>query len=272
MAKFTTFCGWEDVPHIDAAAQAEMIASYSPHERDARTKGIPSLGAGAIYPVPESDIICEPFEFPIYFRHVYGLDVGWNRTAAIWAAIDPETDIAYLYSEHYRGHAEPPIHAEAIRGRGIWIPGVIDPAARGRGSGDGEQLFQSYTQLGLLLSAANNAVEDGIYHVWSRLSTGRLKVFKTLQNWLMEYRIYRRDEKGRVVKECDHLMDATRYLVKSGIQIAAQRPLDDLQGRPGWLPSMGPRHRVDFDPFAEAYGGVRKANERRPGWMPGVQR
>jgi hypothetical protein len=32
-----------------------------------------------------------------------------------------------------------------------------------------------------------------------------------LQNWLSEFRIYRRDEKGKIVKQNDHLMDATRY-------------------------------------------------------------
>ncbi len=71
-----------------------------------------------------------------------------------------------------------------------------------------------------MLSAADNAVEAGIYKVWSRLSTGRIKVFKTCQNFFAEYRIYRRDEKGRIVKSNDHLMDAMRYLIVSGLQYA----------------------------------------------------
>ena len=57
-----------------------------------------------------------------------------------------------------------------------------------------------------------------------RLSTGRLKVFKTLPNWLAEFRIYRRDERGRIVKENDHLMDASRYLVVSGLNLAVLAP------------------------------------------------
>jgi hypothetical protein len=44
------------------------------------------------------------------------------------------------------------------------------------------------------------------------MSTGRLKVFRNLSAWLEEFRLYRRDEKGRVVKENDHIMDAMRYL------------------------------------------------------------
>jgi hypothetical protein len=40
-----------------------------------------------------------------------------------------------------------------------------------------------------------------------------------LQNWLSEFRIYRRDEKGRIIKQNDHLMDTTRYLIMSGVQV-----------------------------------------------------
>ncbi len=56
-----------------------------------------------------------------------------ERTAAVWGAWDRDDDVLYVYSEHYRGQAEPVIHAESIRSRGQWIPGVIDPASRGRG-------------------------------------------------------------------------------------------------------------------------------------------
>src|SRR5690348_15083971 len=175
MTRWAVQISWDDVPHLDAKAKASIIDSYLPHEREARTKGIPSLGAGAIYPIPESDIVCEPFEFPLWYRHVFALDVGWNRTACLWGAVDPETDVLYLYSEYYRANAEPPIHAAAIQSRGKWIPGVIDPASRGRSQKDGEQLLQIYQQLGLPLVIADNGVESGLYTVWTRMSTGRLK-------------------------------------------------------------------------------------------------
>jgi hypothetical protein len=225
MGKFSVIVGWEDVPHLSEEDKAKLEASYLPHERDARMKGIPSLGAGAIYPVAESDVVCKPFEIPAWYRRAYGLDVGWNRTAAVWGAIDDENDILYLYSEYYRGQAEPAVHAQAILTRGSWIPGVVDPAARGRAQRDGEQLLRVYQELGLTnLTPANNAREAGIYEVWSRLSSGRLKVFSTLQNWLAEYRIYRRDEKGAIVKDNDHAMDASRYLVMSGLARAIAKP------------------------------------------------
>lgn len=104
------------------------------------------------------------------------------------------------------------MNAAGIRAAGDWIPGFIDPASRGRSQRDGQQLFADYRALGLNISMADNGVESGLYSVWNRMSTGRLKVFRTMQNWLQEFRLYRRDEKGNVVKANDHLMDATRYL------------------------------------------------------------
>jgi hypothetical protein len=227
--RFLVMATWDDAPHLSPEIKKALWDALPPHQRDARSKGIPQLGSGAIFPVPESDITCDPFEIPDHWPRCYALDVGWNRTAAAWLAHDRDSGTVYLYSEHYRGQAEPSVHAEAIRARGEWIPGVIDPAARGRSQRDGEQLMQQYQDLGLNLIEANNAVEAGIYAVWQRLSGGRLKVFKTCQSWLAEYRLYRRDDKGRIVKSNDHLMDGTRYGVMSGLDIAITKPVESFK-------------------------------------------
>lgn len=247
MSKFYVTCSWEQTPHLSKAAIDDMMASLPSHQRDARSKGIPALGSGAIYPVPESDIICAPFEIPVYWRRAYGLDVGWNRTACAWGAYDEQSDTVYIYSEHYRGHAEPSVHADAIRARGD-LKGVIDPASRGRSQNDGQQLMHNYQELGLKISPAQNGVESGIFDVYQRLSTGRLKIFSTMQNLLAEYRIYRRDDKGRVVKEQDHLMDALRYLIVSGINIADFPP----EYRQGLQVTNG-QHTNNYNPLDRKY-------------------
>lgn len=222
--RFVVMASWDDAPHLTKEQKDLLWNSIPPYQRDARSKGIPQLGSGAIYPVAESEVAVDPFEIPEHWPRVYALDVGWARTAAIWLALDRETQTAYAYSEHYRGQAEPSIHAESIRARGDWIKGVIDPAARGRSQADGQQLMVQYQELGLDLTAADNAVESGIYAVWQRLSGGRLKVFKTCQSFFAEYRLYRRDEKGRIVKSNDHIMDAVRYGIMSGLAIACTKP------------------------------------------------
>jgi len=221
---------WDDAPHLTERQKEILFASIPPHQRDARSKGIPALGSGAIYPVPESDITVDDFEIPVHWPRVYGMDVGWKCTAALWAAINPDNGIAYLYSEYTKGQAEPVIHTAGINSRGEWIPGVIDPAARGRGQKDGEVLLDNYIDLGLQLDKANNAVEAGLYDVWGKLSTGQIKVFKSLTKFFAEYRLYRRDENGKIVKIDDHLMDCLRYLINSGLHIAQSMPYEEAYG------------------------------------------
>lgn len=216
--------GWDDAPHLTEKQKTEMLKSTLPHLRDARSKGIPSLGSGAIYPVALDEIVIDPIALPAFYPRLYAMDVGWKVTAALWGAWDRESDIVYLYSEHYKGQSEPAVHASAIKARGDWIPGLIDPAAGGSGQADGRKLTDLYKQQGLKLTPAENAVEAGILEVYQRLATGRLKVFSTLSKFIWEYRLYQRDEKGRIKKENDHLQDCARYLC-AGLPHARTRPV-----------------------------------------------
>lgn len=247
-AESTRICvqaGWDDAPHLNEADKKKLYAAIPPYQREARTKGIPQLGSGAIYPFGEDEITLPPFDIPVHFKRWYALDVGWNKTAALWFALDQDTDIMYVTGEHYRSQAEPSVHAAAINQRGQWIPGVIDPAARGRSQKDGERLIDIYggPGLGLNLTIADNAVEAGILDVFNRFSSGRLKIFTTCRNTLAELRIYRRDEKGKIVKEKDHLMDDLRYGVRSGPAIGAYPPRDEWHRiRPGRT-----QHQIDYD-------------------------
>jgi hypothetical protein len=74
-----------------------------------------------------------------------------------------------------------------------------------------------YRKLGLNLTLADKSVEAGIQQVWELLSAGKLKVFTSCGPFFDEYRLYRRDDKGRVVKKDDHLMDCLRMWVRSGL-------------------------------------------------------
>lgn len=225
-SRYLVNAGWNDVPHLDEKTKQELLEATPPHLRKARSQGIPSLGSGAIYPIEWEEVSVAPFAIPAHWPRAYALDVGWNRTAALWGAKDREADILYIYAEHYRGQAEATIHATAIKARGDWIRGAIDPAARNRSQKDGERLMATYVANGLHLVPAINAVEAGLYEVWQALSIGRIKFFSTLQNAKAEYQLYRRDENGKVVKENDHLMDDLRYLWMTWDQIASVKAPD----------------------------------------------
>jgi hypothetical protein len=56
------------------------------------------------------------------------------------------------------------------------------------------------------------SVEAGIMDMLIRMEAGRFKVFSHLNDWFDEFRVYHRKD-GRVVKEGDDLMSATRYAV-----------------------------------------------------------
>ena len=206
-------CGWDDVPHLTEEMKQSMESGMLPHLKEARRNGRPILGSGAIYPIPEEDIVYSGIEMDKYWRVGCGFDVGWKKNAAVWGAYNSANDTIYLTDEYYRGYAEPAVHAQALLARGKKIPTMIDTAAHASGQFDGKVLFTSYQDLGLHLINANKAVDAGLLEVYQRLSSGRLKVHKNLMNWWSEFRIYRRDDKGAIVKKNDHLMDATRYLV-----------------------------------------------------------
>lgn len=206
---------WDDAPHLGEEEKKELFETLPPHQREARSKGVPSLGSGAIYPVLEQEFVIDPISIPEHWALGYGFDVGWNNTAACWGALDRDSDVLYIYADYKQGQKEPALHASAIKQRGEWIRGAIDPASAGRSQKDGQQLINLYKGQGLNLIKADNTVEAGIFDVYERLTTGRLKVFSTCTKLLEEYRLYRRDEKGRIVKQNDHIMDALRYLVRT---------------------------------------------------------
>jgi phage terminase large subunit-like protein len=206
-------CGQDEVPHLSDEEKRQLIANSLSFQREARRLGMPSIGAGKIYQVEEGSFVISPLQggLPRHWPRIYGFDVGLNTTAALWMAHDLDTDVVYGYSEHYEHQKLPAVHAQAIKARGHWIPGEIDPSSRNRNPKDGEKLFDTYRNLGLRLKKADNAVSSGIYTCQERLETGRFKLYSTCTNFISEYRNYRRDKNGKIVKVRDHLMDGWRY-------------------------------------------------------------
>lgn len=224
-SKLTVTAGWDDVPHLTEVMKREILAGTPEHLKESRSTGRPGLGAGAIYTVPIDRIVSDVIPIPPWWKRGYAMDVGWNCTAVVFFAHDLDRDIVYIYDTYKRGMVEPDIHTAAVKRRyvgGKALRGVIDPASRGRTQTDGKNLLQIYRREGLKIIEADNAVSAGIEDVHLRLSTGRLKVFRGLHDWFDEYSLYRRNEDGKIVKEDDHLMDATRYAIRSGLRIARE--------------------------------------------------
>ena len=213
---------WDDVPHLSEAYKRDTLANTPPYMRDTVSKGIPALGVGAVYPIPEDSFIEEPFEIPSHWPRCVGFDHGWHNTAAVWGAWSRDEDCWHLYAEHKAGQLMIPIHAAALKAKGDWIPVLGD--ARHTSTIDGTKLLDEYKSSGVrIYPAAKQGKDAKIEKVRTGLAAGKIKVFKTLAKWLEEYRMYHYDDHGKIVKVNDHLMDATQYLIDEGQRYAKTR-------------------------------------------------
>jgi Terminase RNaseH-like domain len=213
----------DDADHFSAEQKAEVIAGYPAHERDARTKGIPSLGSGRIFPVPEETITCDHREIPPHWPRIAGLDWGYDHPfAAAELAHDRDSDTVYLVRCYRVRQATPVQHCAALRpwGEGLRYAWPRD-GNRETLEGAGIALAAQYRELGLnLLSEYSHylegngqksvSVEAGIFDMLTRMETGRFKVFREHLDFFDEYRLYHRRD-GKVFKENDDLICAVRY-------------------------------------------------------------
>ena len=222
--KFYIQATWDDNPHLLDTDKEELRNSLKPHEREAREKGIPSLGSGLVYPFLMDGITVPPFQIPEHWARVYALDFGWtNPTAALFAAYDRDSDVVYLTAEYYVAERTPQQHAHQLMQMGAAnIHGVYDPAGEQASQRDGGDLATLYRQSGLrYLSKADNAKEEGVMKVAQRFQNSQLKIFNNLRNTQRELAKYCREENGKIKKGDDHLMDAMRYLIMSGLTVAS---------------------------------------------------
>jgi len=210
----------EDALHIPAEERARIIASFPAHERDARSKGIPILGSGRIFPVSEDEIKCEPFQIPDYWAQISGIDFGWDHpSAGARIAWDRDNDIIYVTGAHRAREQTPLMFSTAVKSWGAWMRWAWPHDGLQHDKGSGEQLAVQYREAGLNMlweratfEDGTNGVEAGIMEMLERMQTGRLKVFSNLADWFDEFRLYHRKD-GKIVKECDDLLSATRYAI-----------------------------------------------------------
>ena len=230
--------GWDDAAHMTKERQATLLAQLPPHERDMRSKGIPMMGSGLIFPVNDDDISIEPFPIPHFWPCICGIDFGIDHPfAAVWVAWDRDKDIIYIYDTYKVRGALPPMHSSAIKHRGGWMPVVWPHDGLNTDKGSGIPLASLYREEGLNLlpskfsnppspnqkeGQGGNGVEVGLFEMLTRMEEGRLKVFSNLFDWFEERRQFHRKD-GKIVAIRDDLMAASRYACQS-LRFASVRP------------------------------------------------
>lgn len=222
----------DDALHISAEQRAAIIASYPAHEREARTKGIPTLGSGRIFPVTDDSIKVPAFEIPRHWAQICGIDFGWDHpSAAVRLAWDRDTDVVYVTAAHRQKEQTPLMFAATVKPWGDWLPWAWPHDGLQHDKGSGQALRDQYEAQGLNMlqdkathppvpnekgelieGSGGNGVEAGVIDMLDRMQSGRLKVFDHLGDWFDEFRMYHRKD-GKIVKLDDDLMSATRYAI-----------------------------------------------------------
>ena len=230
----------EDVEHYTREDKDRIIASYPAHERKARAMGIPFLGSGQVFPVPEDQIMIDYMVLPDHWPRMVGIDFGFDHPfAAVWLAWDRDTDTVYVYDVFKNRQGTPRSHAPPILSRGPWIPVAWPHDGLQHDKGSGIQLAEQYRQAGLNMlheraqyeetsgttgsQTSRFSVEAGIMDMLERMQSGRFKVFSHLADWWEEFRMYHRKD-GKIVAKDDDALSATRYAVMS-LRMAVTPPL-----------------------------------------------
>lgn len=246
MTRHITRMEIDDAQHYTPEQRAAIIASYPEHEREARIKGIPSLGSGRVFPISEDRIVCDAMPIPSHWAQINGLDFGWDHPfAAVNLAWDRDADVVYVCKTYRLSEATPVLHAAAIRPWGEWIPCAWPHDGYQHDKGSGLALAAQYGAQNLHMLAEHathpeggNGVEAGVMEMLDRMQTGRFKVFRHLDEWLGEFRLYHRDE-GKIVKERDDLISASRYGVMmkrfAETEPRARAAVQTYHGQGGWM-------------------------------------
>jgi len=248
MARHVTQMTIFDAGHYTPAERDAVLAGYLPHERDARAKGVPQLGSGRVFPIAEEIVRVAAFAIPAHWPQIGGLDFGWDHpTAAVKLAWDRDGDALYVTHAHRLRAATPVVHVAAVKPWGAdhagkqWLPWAWPKDGYQHEKGTGGTLAQAYRAQGLRMldehaqfdeaSGRGDSVEAGLTELIGFMETGRFKVFDHLEDWFDEFRLYHRKD-GRLVKERDDLLDATRYamMMRRCARLGARVPVRGQAG------------------------------------------
>lgn len=218
---------WDDAPHITPEMREIILSMYPAYQKKMRSKGVPLMGSGLIYPYDEDSIKCDPFEVPDYWFVINGMDFGWDHPQAhvqlVW---DRDADNFYLINAYKKSKMQPFAAYHAVKPWAenvptAWPADGLKTMQTSKGN-DEVQLKSIYEQDGFNMLPEHATWEDGGNGVWvgimeicQLIEQERFKVVSTLTDWFAEFRQYHTKTtaggKTEIVKVKDDLLDATRY-------------------------------------------------------------
>jgi phage terminase large subunit-like protein len=210
----------DDALHIPAEQRAAIIAAFLPHEREARARGVPTLGSGRIFMALEDSVTEAPLEFiPTHWVKLWGVDFGIDHPfGAVLILWDRDADVIHVHHTYRVTDALPIQHAEAIKKVAGEVP-VAWPNDGNVRRDDGKPMADHYKRHGLKMLSGHAtwpdgsvSTEAGILEMDEREKSGRLKYARHLSDLLEERRFYHRKD-GQIVKLKDDLISALRVAI-----------------------------------------------------------
>lgn len=221
---YLTAC-WADNPALSEEKKALLRANKTYEEIQLIEFGKRIVGRSSVFQIPEELFIKPAHEIILQttWRYINGFDVGLNdATAIVYIAIDEDKDIIYIYDVYKVNNLRPSEHVNRLltMSKNINIPHMIDKSANNRMIGetkyDIDTVAKQYRHYGVnVILSEDKLLKDlkmstiGEFH--ERAYNGKIIISDACKPLIEEMRRYRRDDKGRIIKNNDHAIDAMFY-------------------------------------------------------------
>jgi len=207
----------------------KMLRALPPTQRQQLLEGNWDVAEGAAFTefLPSLHVIT-PFEIPVHWERVKGIDYGYaSESACIWGAVDPSDGTLIIYRELYRKGLLGTELAEMITDMEMPDPfsvqGVLDTACWSRTGTTGPTIGETLVRAGHKLRRADKNRIQGkiqIHEYLKVMQSGRpkIQILNTCPNLIRELQsipLDKRNPEDVDTHAPDHAYDALRYLIMS---------------------------------------------------------
>ena len=220
----------DDNPYLANDGRYEqMLKALPATQRRQLLEGDWEVAEGAAFTEFDRNIhIIDPFEIPIHWDRVKGIDYGYaSESACVWGAIDRDDNTLIIYRELYRKGLLATDLAQLITEMELndpmSVPGVLDTACWNRTGQTGPTVGETLVKAGHKLRRADKNRVAGKIQIHEYLKvqqSGRpkLQIFNTCPNLIRELQSIPLDKSNPEDVDThapDHAYDALRYLIMS---------------------------------------------------------
>ena len=220
----------DDNPYLSVDGRYEQMLKALPEvQRRQLLEGNWDITEGAAFTEFDTEVhVIPPFEIPISWERVKGIDYGYaSESACIWGCVDPTDGTLIIYRELYRKGLTGEDLAQVITNMELEDPfsvqGVLDTAAWNRTGTTGPTVGETLQRAGHKLRRADkNRIQGKIQiHEYLRVQpSGRpkIQIFSSCPNLIRELQSIPLDKSNPEDVDThapDHAHDALRYLIMS---------------------------------------------------------